>query len=1512
MAVLKTILQGESLTVGFTLPLSYELANIDSIKVYLGAKVYAHTITDNVVRCEIESDETALLYGKPKLVFWLDDSVFGVKKIDCGQIVIDTTSAQSHNESVNTGFDVMVMLSINESTISVDSVLYDYFKGDQGDNGYTPYIQSDYWYINGVNTGIKAVGNGIQSITLLSTVGLVKTYRILFTDATTFDYEVRDGAQGIQGIKGDKGDKGDTTDTTTYREDLSAQADGLVSSFTLGHSPMDLASCQVFLNGTERTIIQLVGNVITLDFAPVITADFVAVYRVNTTEIPNIENKVDKEIGKSLIEVVKITKLDGIETGAEVNVIEGVKRNGVLLTPTAKIVDITVPTTPSEVGAEPSFSKNTAFNKNFGSSAGTVTEGNDSRLSDARTPTAHAASHTNGTDDIQTATALIKGLLSAADWTTFNAKENAGTALSLVNQLINGASIGYDTLKEIEDKIIAINAIIGGSAPDGDAIVNTVAELLAVFSTFPEGSNMVTLLTAKLNTSDVYNALDYTLSGKALDARQGKALKDLIDGLTTAIGTKEDAITKSTGILSWSGSAWAWISSTISDGWSTASAWVATNGTNVVSHLTNTDLHLTQLAQNITGLKTFITGLITNHVEYNLTPTVPTAVGSQYYDATYKVLSTVLGNGVILQNGLEMYVNGVNKTGTPLVDKEVVYISTAQGNRPVFARAIATSEAASYVIGMISQTIADNGEGFCTVFGQVNGVDTSTYTDGAKLYISETIAGGLTTTRPIAPNHGVIIGIALNSTNSGAIFVHPADGYELSELHDVDITKSKTTPVDADALFLQDSADSSIWKKFTIANLKTFIDGLWAKLSGGNSFIGNQNVNGDISITEVLGSEEAPGLVVGTDWTTTTGWQTTSGILEHISNTTSLPSLTGTVPIVNSIYKVVFNVVNSPTSGTFVGNMTVTIGGILQATITSLGTYTLYVPAQAVTKIALNASVASSRFGIDSLSIKKVLNGMVDASGALAVGGVLYNQNMIPFAYISAVGNVAIPLALNVTGNTTLVTLNVTGNTTLGALTVGTITSSFSNTISRANGLNTVIQSFRGAVSTTATSALPAQNSLSFEQIASAWDTSAKSLIWGQYLQVIYNATTSKARQIFGYKYNSSTSNAIVEKFGMASNGDFSTKGDDILGAESLANTALTSGTSWAVTGDGVLASNVFTHTHSTGASTLTQLQASFATALVANRWYQLTYTITNSSFTGHAYVGTECSTDRVGLDTVATTAKVVLFKTNSAPTDFKIYVVSTVGTITLDNISLKECQSGNIESSGKFTGGGANGIKVKGDGVALFDGNIVIPKASTFGMLVDTASPTAPWRDIVGSVVPRAAAPNQATLQTYRGGQIRQWAFASGDRSDNIFHLPHDYVLGTDLHIHVHWSHNGTAISGNAVFNFYLSYAKGHNQAIFAAEKNVSITYNTTNIATTPQYQHRIDEVVISNAGGSATLIDRALFEPDGVILVNLDFTTIPTITGGSVNNPFLHSIDLHYQSSEIGTKQKAPNFYV
>lgn len=207
----------------------------------------------------------------------------------------------------------------------------------------------------------------------------------------------------------------------------------------------------------------------------------------------------------------------------------------------------------------------------------------------------------------------------------------------------------------------------------------------------------------------------------------------------------------------------------------------------------------------------------------------------------------------------------------------------------------------------------------------------------------------------------------------------------------------------------------------------------------------------------------------------------------------------------------------------------------------------------------------------------------------------------------------------------------------------------------------------------------------------------------------------------------------------------------------------------------------------------------------------------------------------------------------------------------------------------------------------------IVRPKTKGWGTKVDTAAPTWPWRDLEGAVVPRASAPNAATLEIF-AGTIRRWAFAVDDVSDNAFHIPHDYVPGSDLFVHVHWSHTGTAISGTIAFSLAHSYAKGHGQAAFPAEKLLVWSLATPNIATIPRYQHIITETQLSAASPTATQIDSDDIETDGLIMCTLAVTTIPTITGqsgGSVARPYIHYIDLHYQSTEIGTKGKAPDFW-
>ena len=76
-------------------------------------------------------------------------------------------------------------------------------KGDKGDSGVTPHIGANgNWFIDGEDTlqqaqGIQGeVGNGISSIALTKTEGLVDTYKIVFSDGSEYTFTVTNGEDG--------------------------------------------------------------------------------------------------------------------------------------------------------------------------------------------------------------------------------------------------------------------------------------------------------------------------------------------------------------------------------------------------------------------------------------------------------------------------------------------------------------------------------------------------------------------------------------------------------------------------------------------------------------------------------------------------------------------------------------------------------------------------------------------------------------------------------------------------------------------------------------------------------------------------------------------------------------------------------------------------------------------------------------------------------------------------------------------------------------------------------------------------------------------------------------------------------------------------------------------------------------------------------------------------------------------------------------------------------------------
>ena len=212
---------------------------------------------------------------------------------------------------------------------------------------------------------------------------------------------------------------------------------------------------------------------------------------------------------------------------------------------------------------------------------------------------------------------------------------------------------------------------------------------------------------------------------------------------------------------------------------------------------------------------------------------------------------------------------------------------------------------------------------------------------------------------------------------------------------------------------------------------------------------------------------------------------------------------------------------------------------------------------------------------------------------------------------------------------------------------------------------------------------------------------------------------------------------------------------------------------------------------------------------------------------------------------------------------------------------------------------------------------SLVMDSASGGGMKVDLLNPTFGWRDILGPIGIKTGGATDPVWAVYRGS-IYAYSFnAATAEAFFVFHIPHDYVPGTDMYIHMHWSQNvvdsgGTAgVPGNVEWNFDVSYADGHGTAGGAADPfTAPVTVTVVQQGSTTQYGHMIAEVQFTSDGGSATTIDRNTVRVDGLILVRA--YRIKGNAADTLNQaPFGHTCDIHYQSNNSATKNKSPDFY-
>jgi hypothetical protein len=153
-----------------------------------------------------------------------------------------------------------------------------------------------------------------------------------------------------------------------------------------------------------------------------------------------------------------------------------------------------------------------------------------------------------------------------------------------------------------------------------------------------------------------------------------------------------------------------------------------------------------------------------------------------------------------------------NMTGATLTKGTVVFISGANGNKALVSKAIATTDALSArTFGLLQSNILNNGTGNCVIIGDLSGLDTSSFAEGAQLYLSGVTAGTYTDTRTLAPTHLVYVGkVTRSHPTQGQIEVQIQNGYELEEIHDCQII----SPTNNQALIYETSTD--LWKNKTI------------------------------------------------------------------------------------------------------------------------------------------------------------------------------------------------------------------------------------------------------------------------------------------------------------------------------------------------------------------------------------------------------------------------------------------------------------------------------------------------------------------------------------------------------------------------------------------------------------------------------------------------------------------------------------------------------------------------
>ena len=139
-----------------------------------------------------------------------------------------------------------------------------------------------------------------------------------------------------------------------------------------------------------------------------------------------------------------------------------------------------------------------------------------------------------------------------------------------------------------------------------------------------------------------------------------------------------------------------------------------------------------------------------------------------------------------------------NDSGGPLTNGTVVYLdgSGTSSDVPSVKKANNKADSTSAnTFGFVKGTIANNDTGYIVLLGKIEKLNTSAFSNGDIIYL-DSISGQWTKSKPKAPYHMVYLGVVVKANaGNGSIYVKVQNGYELDEIHDVQINNIQNNQI---------------------------------------------------------------------------------------------------------------------------------------------------------------------------------------------------------------------------------------------------------------------------------------------------------------------------------------------------------------------------------------------------------------------------------------------------------------------------------------------------------------------------------------------------------------------------------------------------------------------------------------------------------------------------------------------------------------------------------------------